>query len=281
MFFVISAFSADTLMEKIQVEKDPIKKLKLLEKYLKIANTPRDDEESVTSPEWRYFLETEIIKTAFSADNRISIKEILTKIDRKEHEVNSVDLDNDGNIEIWFGLAGPEAPTPSDILVYSKNGTTKYIEFGELWGIHEYMCFDYKNKKDKVIFFIESGGNGAGVSKGYALGYKDDNIAQLFTLPDSHYGGIRFADIDNDGNSEIIYEMQIEYKQTYLPLIYSWNGENFIDTTCNYPQNMITFYKKLNLNQRIKVDNKLLQNSKEYMDFWDKYLKPIKDEAGI
>lgn len=219
---------------------------------------------------------TALIQLYIEKHPEISLNELLNKIDYLDYKNHSIefDLNGDGKNELLINYR------EFGIILAELNGKVQYLHLRS-W-VTEISKFIELDRKNKVVLLLSSGGNGAGASVMTLVGIKDNELKELFVTPSSFYSGNSLKDIDNDRQEEIVCYETIEYKRLYWPRIYKWDGQNYTEVTLNFPQIMIDEYKGLiDLARRREIDEILHKRSPEYLSFWTKYLKPIKDDEGF
>ena len=185
-----------------------------------------------------------------------------------------------------------------DAKVYSKGmfGRVNVMTFSGLVAVKHLKTYNIKDTKKQAVLYFCKGGNGGGASRAILIGLKKDKPAIIFESPEAYSSGTRF--LDKNGQDEIFGEEVVVYKMQSWPFYYRWNGNEFVDESLLYSEKLISYYReRLETAEKIKndpdcnkeflqsvtksldeLDKHIQRKSFKYKEFWEKYLKPIRQE---
>ena len=265
------------ITEQINLLPDIDLQIMTMEKILSIFRSPNRSSDSRGKLRQPHFEVVYLLTNNLTKRNPdISLAEVEKRIDLSgEHMIKQIDLDGDGQVEIFWGVSGPGCDA-SNIALSGSGGKVKFLKFGYSWGTQLVRTYDITGTGNKALLFMSAGGNGAGISQMFLLGLDKDGFKELFITPSSSGEGIHFIDMDRDGEDEIVCNETIEYKTLYWPRIYKWNGNTFAEASLDFPRYLIDIYKRSDYIRQDSVDYLLQERSESYRAFWIKYIKPIK-----
>ena len=261
--------STSYLLEQVKTNNNNNEKIKIYSQILKMIGD---------NPDYRTICEygdamISLIKVYIEQDANITIEKLLDIIKIKEgygRKIIKTDINNDG-IDECFVMAGE-----SNIALMTNHGKLSYLDFSTTLEITKLLkTYTNDKTKNKYLLFRYDGGLGSGCDFCDLIAVKNGRLQKIFTSPKSHFNGCEVKDINNDKKEEFICYEEILYKYLYWPRIYNWNGENLYETTYNYPDFLINYYKNMNTETKDRADTFLKNKSKETSSFYGKYLKPM------
>ena len=103
-----------------------------------------------------------------------------------------------------------------------------------------------------LVYFIKSGGQGAGYSHAAVFITQGENMEEIFRTTGSSGGGTNIEDLDNDGTYEITSNVKIFYNALYFPMVLQFENGNYKDRSLNFSE----FYDNI-----IKKDKNLINGN--------------------